>query len=101
MVAGRVPTPMSRHAAPPTYIPKDLASCKYVFVRVDKVVDPLASKYTVPYRVLETHEKAYKLDYRLDDHGNYLQEWVSIGILKPAYTDADTFGNEETVPAPA
>ena len=100
MVAGRIPAPMSRHATPPTHIPKDLASCKYVFVRVDKVVNPLAAKYTGPYKVLERHDKAYQLDYGTDDHGNDLQDWVSIDRLKPAYTDTDTFGDEEPAPAP-
>ena len=101
MVAGRVPAPMSRHCAPATHMPKELTSCKYVWVRVDKVVDPLAAKYTGPYRVLERHEKAFRLDYGLDDHGNDLQEWVSIDRLKPSFTDSDTFDDEGQVPGPA
>ena len=92
---------MSRHCAPATHMPKELTSCIYVWVRVDKVVDPLAAKYTGPYKVLERHEKAFRLDYGLDDHGNDLQEWVSIDRLKPSFTDSDTFDDEGQIPAPA
>ena len=49
--------------------------------------EPLAAKYTGPYKVLERKDKAFKLDYGLDDHGNDLQEWVSIDRLKPSFTD--------------
>ena len=101
MVAGRVPTQMSRHCTPTTHIPKELASCKYALVRVDKVTDPLAAKYTGPYKVLERKDKAFRLDYGLDDHGNDLQEWVSIDRLKPSFTDSDTFDDEGQIPAPA
>ena len=101
MVAGRVPAQMSRHCTPTTHVPQQLASSKYVLVRVDKVTDPLAAKYTGPYRVLERKDKAFRLDYGLDDHGNDLQEWVSIDRLKPSFTDSDTFDDEGQIPAPA
>ena len=96
--AGKVPVPTSAHATPATHTPKDLATCPYVFVRVDKVVNPLASKYTGPYKVVERSERAYKLDYGTDNYGNDLQDWVTLERLKPAHTDASTFDTPETAP---
>ena len=100
ITAGRVPIPTSAHAKPPTHTPKDLETCEHVFVRVDKVVTPLASKYTGPYKVLERSERAYRLDYGTDSFGNELQDWVTIERLKPAYIDDNTFGAETGPTAP-
>merc|ERR1712015_327223 len=98
--AGRTPVPSSAHTTPTSHTPKDLASCPYVFVRVDKVVNPLASKYTGPYKVLERSERAFKLDYTTDPFGKDLHEWVTMERLKPAYLDHATFGPDGP-PAPA
>ncbi len=46
IAAGRTPTQTSAHNNTATYTPKDLRTCDYVFVRVDKVSTPLAAKYT-------------------------------------------------------
>ena len=96
--AGRTPVPTSAHSTPTIHTPKDLAECPYVFVRVDKVVNPLASKYTGPYKVLERSDRAYKLDYATDTFGKDLHEWVTLERLKPAYLDKGTFGPDGTGP---
>ncbi len=98
IAAGRVPVPTSAHATPPTHTPKDLAECKYVFIRVDKVVNPLASKYTGPHMVIERAERAYKLDFGVDGNGKELKDWVTLERLKPAHLD--TSANDEQRPAP-
>jgi hypothetical protein len=96
--AGRTPVPTSAHSTPATHTPKDLAECPYVFVRVDKVVNPLASKYTGPYKVLERSDRAFKLDFTTDAYGKDLHEWVTMERLKPAYLDPTTFGPDGTGP---
>ncbi len=63
------------------------------------MVNPLASKYTGPYKVLERSDRAYKLDYTTDEFGKDLHEWVTMERLKPAYLDEKTFGPEGP-PAP-
>ena len=98
IAAGRTPVPTSAHANPTTHTPKELADCPYVFVRVDKVVNPLASKYTGPYKVLERSERAFKIDYTTDTFGKELHEWVTMERLKPAYLDPNTFGPDGTGP---
>ena len=100
ITAGKVPVPTSSHAKPATYTPKDLADCPFVFVRVDKVVNPLASKYTGPYKVVEKSDRAYKLDYGTDSNGNGLQDWVTLERLKPAFIDPGTY-NEPDGTGPA
>merc|ERR1712015_115666 len=87
MTAGRVPTPTSAHATPPTHTPKDLKSCPYVFIRVDKVTTPLASKYTGPHKVVERSERAFKLDFGVDANGKDRKDWVTLERLKPAHID--------------
>ncbi len=98
MSAGRVPVQTSAHATPAIHTPKDLAVCPYVFVRTDRVVNPLASKYTGPYKVLERSERAFKLDYGTDTNGNDLQDWVTLERLKPAYLDPGTYDEQPAPP---
>merc|ERR1712015_214104 len=98
MLAGRVPVPTSSHATPAIHTPKDLAACKYVFVRTDKVVNPLASKYTGPYQVLERSERAFKLDYGADGNGRVLQDWVTLERLKQAHIDSSASDAPQSAP---
>ena len=39
------------------------------------------------YKVLERMDKAFNIDYGIDEHWNELTDWVSIDRLKPAHVD--------------
>ena len=58
-----------------------LGKAEFVFVRRDASHGPLQMPYTGPYRVLERHEKFFKL--RCGER----EEAVSVDRLKPAYSD--------------
>ena len=62
-----------------SYIPKDLKSCPYVWVRVDRVRRPLEAPYTGPFPVKERFPKFYVIELRPGK-----EETVSIERLKPA-----------------
>ena len=61
------------------YIPQELKTTPFVFVRVDAAKPPLTPPYTGPYKVLQRKEKAFELQIRNK------KDWVSIDRLKPAY----------------
>ena len=65
------------------YVPKELYSSKFVFVRRDGAKVPIQKPYDGPYQVLETADKTFKL--QLGDK----TDWVSIERLKPAHIDMD------------
>ena len=58
-----------------------LEDATFVFVRRDASHGPLQTPYTGPYRVLERHEKHYKIQCGVRE------ETVSVDRLKPAYED--------------
>ena len=62
-----------------SFIPKDLFSTGYVYVRHDAQRHPLQRPYDGPYKILEKHEKHFLLAI------NGRQDRVSIDRLKPAY----------------
>lgn len=78
-MAKLAPTPVSRHTKGTFYLPKDLATAEYVFLRQDAVRRPLEAPYTGPYKVLERGKKTFKLALT-NRHTT-----VSIDRLKPAY----------------
>ena len=97
IAASRTPVNTSAHGTVDTNIPKELPTCDYVFVRVDKVSNPLAAKYTGAYKVLERKDKAFLLDYRVDEQGSELHDWITVDRLKPARID-DAVYRPDVVP---
>lgn len=65
------------------YIPRDLHTTKYVFLRTDASKPPLTPPYTGPYEVIARKEKTFLLRIKGAD------DWVSIDRLKPAYLQDD------------
>lgn len=63
------------------YVPQDLQTAKYVFVRIDSHKPPLIAPYKGPYLVLDRKSKAFKV------HLGSRADWLSIDRLKPAYVD--------------
>ena len=82
--AARVrPVPASRHCTPGTFIFKDLAAARFVFLRDDRVRRSLQPPYTGPYEVLARDDKTLTLRVR----GKGVR--VSIDRVKAAYVQAD------------
>ena len=65
----------------PFFVPKDLMTCPFVFVRHDAVHKPLQAPYDGPFKVLHRSDKHFTLDI------NGREEVISINRLKPAYMD--------------
>lgn len=68
----------------PIFIQKDLANCKFVFVRVDAVKPPLTMPYDGPYLVLERGPAAFKLSIKGKP------DFVAIERLKAAHIDGES-----------
>ena len=66
----------------PAYIPRDLKTCRYVFIREDGHRAPLTPPYQGPFQVLDRREKSFKIQL------HKRSDWVSVDRLKPAYLDA-------------
>ena len=62
-----------------SYVPADLQSCEYVFVREDAHKPPLSSPYRGPFLVLYRTDKSFRVQL------NNREDWISIDRLKPAY----------------
>lgn len=77
------PIPTSRHCLPRSYMPQDLQSARFVFVRHDSHRTPLQPPYDGPFRVLEAGAK----NFVLDKGGK--PERVTVDRLKPAHLDLD------------
>ena len=75
------PTPPKDHGHPQVYIPSDLKSAKYVFLRDDRIKPALAPPYTGPYLVLKRSPNAYQLQM------GTAQKWHSLERLKPAFIE--------------
>jgi hypothetical protein len=73
------PVPASRHAAPSTFIFKDLATVSHVFLRHGAPPGSLPSPVCQPYRVLHRGDKTYSIEVQ------GAAKTVSIDHLKPAY----------------
>ena len=51
----------SKHNNPTSYVPADLQSCEYVFVREDTHKPPLSSPYRGPFLVLSRTDKRFRV----------------------------------------
>ena len=67
------------HSQQTTYVPSNLASTGYVYVRVDSHRSPLQRPYEGPYRIIDTKDKYFIVDMK----GRV--EKISIDRLKAAY----------------
>ena len=67
------------HSFPKSYVPKDLETCKYVWLRVERVRRALEAPYTGLYEVLSRTSKQYTIKISDDIHKN-----VSVDRLKRA-----------------
>uniref|UniRef100_A0A674PAD7 Gypsy retrotransposon integrase-like protein 1 n=1 Tax=Takifugu rubripes TaxID=31033 RepID=A0A674PAD7_TAKRU len=73
-----VPSPVL-HCFPRSFVPTDLATARFVFVRHDAHRSPLRPPYDGPFRVLETGAKSFVLDM------GGRSERVTLDRLKPAH----------------
>ncbi|TWW75360.1 hypothetical protein D4764_13G0000220 [Takifugu flavidus] len=73
-----VPSPVL-HCFPQSFVPTDLATARFVFVRHDAHRSPLRPPYDGPFRVLETGAKSFVLDM------GGRSERVTLDRLKPAH----------------
>lgn len=73
------------------YVPKDLESSEFVFVRVDKVRRSLTAPYDGPYQVMKRLRKAFII------MRNGKTETISIDRLKPAFVTTDEKNCEKRV----
>ena len=73
------PIPASRHAAPFTFIFKDLATASHIFLRQGVLRGAPKAPYVSPYRFLHRGDKTYTIDVHV------AATKVSIDCLKPAY----------------
>lgn len=73
------PIPYDQKCSNNRFIFKEMATCDYVFIRRDAVKKPLIAPYDGPYKVLEKHEKYFKI--QLPNRTSV----VSIDRLKPAF----------------
>ncbi|CAB0031628.1 unnamed protein product [Trichogramma brassicae] len=76
------PVPASRHAQHHPFVFADLATCDYVFRRVDSIRKPLEQPYTGPHKVIRRiNERTFVVDV------NGVAKTLSTDQLKPAYLD--------------
>jgi hypothetical protein len=73
------PVPAYRHAAPSTFIFKDLATASHVFLWHGALRGSLQAPYIGPYKVLHRGDKTYTIEVQ------GASKIVSIERLKPAY----------------
>ena len=77
------PAPFHQKKNHKIFVHPDLKSCKYVYVRVDCVKEPLEAPYAGPYLVVKCMSKWYIVDI------NGKHDSINIDRLKPVYILAD------------
>ena len=82
------------HGKKPVYVPPNLASTGFVYVRNDAHRHPLQRPYDGPYRIINTNDKFYTLDIK----GR--SEKVSVDRLKAAFVTPLTTSEHKTVVSP-
>ncbi|CAK1589812.1 unnamed protein product [Parnassius mnemosyne] len=78
-MANLTPRPATWHGTKTFYIPKDLQTAEYVFLRQGPATPSLEPPYSGPYKVLERGPKTFKLMVK------GTESTVTIDRLKPAY----------------
>ncbi|XP_008301624.1 uncharacterized protein LOC103373504, partial [Stegastes partitus] len=73
----------AHHCLPQSYVPKDLMSAKYVFIRHDAHHSSLQAPYDGPFRVLEAGRKFFLVEMGTG------KDRVSVDRLKPAHVLQD------------
>lgn len=73
------PQKAEHHDAHKPFVHPEMKTCEYVFVKKDAVKKPLTPPYEGPFKVLEKHEKFYKV--QLSNRTSI----ISINRLKPAF----------------
>ena len=76
-----LPQHSSNHSKKQFFVPKDLQSSDFVFIRKDGYKAPLVRPYEGPYRVIERAERVFKIDF------GSKSDWITIDRLKPAFID--------------
>ncbi|GFT15154.1 transposon Tf2-6 polyprotein [Nephila pilipes] len=74
----------STHTKSSMFVPTDLKSCSYVFLRVDSVQPPFSQNCTGPHEVVQRTDKLFTI------LKNGEKKTVSIDRVKPAYVWDDT-----------
>ena len=81
-VAGDLaPCRPTRRTTQTVYVPNELKTCKFVFIREGGNKPSLSPAYRGPYSVLKRNDKSFLVDLLTRS------DWVSIDRLKPAYID--------------
>ncbi|GAA55185.1 retrovirus-related Pol polyprotein from transposon 412 [Clonorchis sinensis] len=88
------PSP-TRQTSKPTQVHPDLATCEYVFVRVDAVRKPLQPPYEGTFRVISRTDKTFVIDR------NGRKDSVSIDRLKVAYMHVRPNSDDEHTATPS
>ncbi|XP_073967526.1 uncharacterized protein [Choristoneura fumiferana] len=73
------PKPAAWHGTKAFYVPKDLRTSEYVYLRQGPARGSLAAPYSGPYKVLQRSSKTFKLEIQGKESK------VTIDRLKPAY----------------
>ena len=66
------------------FVPKEMQTAEYVWMRVDRTKRPLEAPYTGPHKVLQRTNKVVKLQL------NNRESWVSLDRVKPCIMNAST-----------
>lgn len=78
--------PPAFHGNTVSYIPKSLATAKFVFLRTDATRSPLENPYSGPHRVIAPGSKTFLLEIKGKT------KIVSIDRLKPAFNESNDLG---------
>lgn len=79
-----IPPTSKFHGVSPSFVPRNLSSSPFVWVRIDRVKSPLEPPYEGPFRVISRNAKAFLVDK------DGKESYVSIDRLKPAQFENPT-----------
>ena len=88
------PQPTAHHAKNTVYVPKDLRTTKYVFLRNDAVLRPFQRPYNGPFKVKSRTDKTFTI---IQDGK---EKKVGIDRLKPAFLTMEGNAEEQQSGAP-
>lgn len=93
-MAALTPTPASNHNSKTFYLPNDIHTAQFVFLRRGPAKRSLESPYTGPYKVLKRNTKTFSLDIK----GKEVT--VTIDRIKPAYLTKENREYDTTIRSP-